>query len=90
VTEQRPTPGPATDAMRLRPATRHHNEAEWRRAELPSLEDEQRARLDAVLELHASTQTLKTAFCRECLTPYPCRTVRLVHGEPGTPTIEGG
>lgn len=68
-------PGPATGAMRLRPAARSVPTAHRDRLEQLA---------DAITRLHRPLEIGHATLCRECLLPHPCRTVRLVH--PGTDT----
>lgn len=97
-----PSKGPATGAMRLRPATRPGAPAEVAReraagaidaleqqlAESDQLVDALEARLDAVLELHTphAFGPQTARLCRECLTSHPCQTRRLAEVVAGTRT----
>lgn len=76
VVDREPTPGPATDAMRLRPATRRERAGGL---------DELVARLGAVLELHSPG--VLVPLCRECLLPHPCPTYVAATGGPTTTDI---
>jgi hypothetical protein len=75
-------PGPATAAMRLRPAARPGVPADvagQRAAGAIDALEAQLAELDAglaeLLEVHSVGPS---GFCRECLVPHPCATRRLV------------
>lgn len=86
----------ATEAMRLRPATRPRPGADpevarHRAAGSIDALEQQLAELVAALEqLHAPLALTAGELCRECLLPHPCRTLRLVHpgAEGATPREE--
>jgi len=83
--EQQPSPAKrtATDAMRLRPAARPGADPEVARTRqagaIDALETQLAELVEALERLHAPLELDSGSLCRECLTPHPCRTVRLVH-----------
>ena len=87
-----PTPGSATDAMRLRPAARPRlgAEPEVARARhagaIDALEQQLAELVEALEVLHRPLELDSGSHCRECLLPHPCRTLRLVHPGAGGAT----
>lgn len=88
MSDPKPTPGPATEAMRLRPrattpAARALADAIDRQGRL---EVQLGELVDGLTRLHRPLELDAGTLCRECLTPHPCRTLRLAHPGTGTDT----
>jgi hypothetical protein len=77
--------GPATGAMRLRRRAGDRQLTEVERQEIAATAEAGARALEELLELHTPAWSSSHTLCRECLTPFPCRSRRLADIIAGTP-----